>query len=72
MSKLERHYTTREVATLLGCHPETIRRWVRDGKIGYVRPCGGRIRIPESEVMRELLRNYCGRSRVANDAVGLR
>ncbi len=27
--------TAKEAATILHCHPETIRRWCRDGKIPY-------------------------------------
>lgn len=48
------YYTTNEVAKLLGVCPETVRRWIRDGKL----PCenggvkGRTQRIAESDVLR--------------------
>jgi putative resolvase len=36
----------------LGVHPNTLRKWDREGKVRVVRTVGGRRRIPESEVER--------------------
>jgi len=36
----------------LGVHPNTLRKWDKQGKIRVVRTVGGRRRIPESEVER--------------------
>lgn len=48
-------YTVEQVAELFGCHPETIRRWIRSGKIRALRPClpgtPGYV-IPSAEVAR--------------------
>ncbi len=45
-----------EVAQAIGTTPDTIRRWLRDGKLRGVRPGGTKMgwRIPESEVERVL------------------
>jgi excisionase family DNA binding protein len=42
----------REACRRLGVHPNTLRKWDREGKISVVRTVGGRRRIPESEVER--------------------
>jgi excisionase family DNA binding protein len=44
----------KEACTLLGVHPNTIRRWDKEGKIKVVRPEGGQRRIPEDEIKRLL------------------
>ena len=44
--------TLREACRRLGVHPNTLRKWDREGKISVVRTVGGRRRIPESEVER--------------------
>lgn len=44
----------REACSLLGIHPNTLRRWDKEGKIRTVRPQGGQRRIPESEIARLL------------------
>jgi excisionase family DNA binding protein len=44
----------REACSLLGVHPNTLRRWDKEGKIRTVRPQGGQRRIPESEIARLL------------------
>ena len=49
------HYSVRHVATLLGVHPETIRRLVREGRIEAVR-VGRVLRIDAREVERFLVR----------------
>jgi excisionase family DNA binding protein len=49
-----RLYTVKEVADQLRVHEETIRRWLRDGKITGIRMGGSRsgYRISEDEVER--------------------
>ena len=52
----ERALTVAQVAERLATRPETVRRWLRDGRLRGVR-LGGRKtgwRIPESEVRRLL------------------
>jgi excisionase family DNA binding protein len=46
---IERHYKTREVAELLGLHPETIRRAAQRGQLDSVRIGLDRI-YPESAI----------------------
>ncbi len=48
--------TIAQAARLFHVHPETIRRWILDGRINATRPGPRSIRIPESEV-RRLLRD---------------
>jgi putative resolvase len=48
----EKLLTLREACRRLGVHPNTLRKWDREGKISVVRTVGGRWRIPESEVER--------------------
>ncbi len=43
-----------EACRRLGIHPNTLRKWEKQGKIRVVRTPGGRRRIPESEVERLL------------------
>ena len=45
--------TVEEVAKRLRCHPQTVRRWIWVGKLGYVR-VGGLVRIPETAFQRLL------------------
>jgi excisionase family DNA binding protein len=47
----EKLLTLREACRRLGVHPNTLRKWDREGKISVVRTVGGR-RIPQSEVER--------------------
>ena len=54
MAELKKLYTMKEACTLLGVHPNTIRRWDKEGKIKVVRPEGGQRRIPEGEIERLL------------------
>jgi excisionase family DNA binding protein len=49
---LEKLLTLQEACRRLGIHPNTLRKWDRQGKIRVVRTVGGRRRIPESEVER--------------------
>lgn len=48
--------TVEEAAARMGCHIETIRRWIRSGKIRAVMPGGYKLgyRIPPSEIDRLL------------------
>jgi len=48
----ERLLTLSEACKRLGIHPNTLRKWDRQGKIRVVRTVGGRRRMPESEVER--------------------
>lgn len=36
----------KEVAELFGVRTPTVRRWMRDGNLAYMRTPGGQIRIP--------------------------
>ncbi len=53
----ERLYTMREACSLLRVHPNTLRRWDREGKVRVVRPERGQRRIPESEITRLLTKS---------------
>jgi len=48
----EKLLTLKEACRILSIHPNTLRRWEREGKIRVVRTPKGRRRIPESEVKR--------------------
>jgi excisionase family DNA binding protein len=52
----ERMLTVAEVAERLRASVDTVRRWLRSGKLRGVKPGGSRLgyRIPESEVRRLL------------------
>jgi len=52
----QRLLTVREVAERLRSSPETVRRWLRQGKLGGFRPGGTKLgyRVPESELQRFL------------------
>jgi len=62
---IERHLTTREVADLLACHPETILRLAQRGQIRSVR-LGHDRRYPESAVQEYLDAHTEGPARVAS------
>jgi excisionase family DNA binding protein len=49
LPRIERHYTTRELAGLLSVHPETIRREAARGRLRSVR-VGAERRYPQSAV----------------------
>lgn len=51
---MERHYTMKEAAKILGVSVRTIQRWDKAGKIRCIRTVGGRRRVPESEIKRIL------------------
>jgi excisionase family DNA binding protein len=46
---IEQHYTVSELAALLKCHPETVRRLCDRGELRSIRVATNR-RIPESAV----------------------
>jgi excisionase family DNA binding protein len=50
----ERMLKVADVAERLGAHPETIRRWLKSGRLRGVLPSGDKFgwRIPESEIER--------------------
>jgi putative resolvase len=48
----EKLLTLQETCRRLGIHPNTLRKWDKQGKIRVVRTIGGRRRVPESEVER--------------------
>ena len=50
----ERLLTVREVAERLRSSPETVRRWLRQGKLHGFQPGGTKLgyRVPESELQR--------------------
>ena len=45
-----------EVATLLGVHPKTVRRWLKADQLPWVRLPGGERRVPSDAVQRVLSR----------------
>lgn len=51
-SDKERYLSTKQAAKLLGIHPITLYRWVKKGKIRYVKTPTGRIKFPYSEILR--------------------
>ncbi len=52
---IERHYSPKELAELLSCHPETLRRAATKGELRSVR-VGADRRYPESAVREWLAR----------------
>jgi excisionase family DNA binding protein len=60
----QRLLTVREVADRLRSSPETVRRWLRQGKLRGFRPGGTRLgyRVSESELQRFLAQPNQGKS----------
>ena len=60
----QRLLTVREVAERLRSSPETVRRWLRQGKLRGFRPGGTKLgyRVPESELQRFLSQWSSGRN----------
>lgn len=60
----QRLLTVREVAERIRSSPETVRRWLRQGKLRGFRPGGTKLgyRVPESELRRFLAESDEGRS----------
>jgi excisionase family DNA binding protein len=63
----QRLLTVREVAERLRSSPETVRRWLRQGKLRGFRPGGTKLgyRVPERELQRFLARSDKARARTA-------
>jgi excisionase family DNA binding protein len=40
-----------EAASVCGVHPNTIRRWIDDGKLDHIRLPGGGLRIPRAAMV---------------------
>jgi excisionase family DNA binding protein len=55
----QRLLTVREVAERIRSSPETVRRWLRQGKLRGFRPGGTKLgyRVPESELQRFIRRS---------------
>jgi len=51
-SKMEKHYTLKKAAELLGVTTQTLRNWDNSGKIHTIRTPGNQRRIPECEIIR--------------------
>ena len=49
---MEKHYTLKKAAELLGVTTQTLRNWDNAGKISTIRTPGNQRRIPESEIAR--------------------
>jgi len=50
-------YSPREAAAIIKVHPETIRRWVREGRIGAQKGLRGQVyKVKGADVMREVER----------------
>jgi excisionase family DNA binding protein len=49
MTQLPERLTATEMARRHGVHPETIRRWAREGRISYLRSPSGRISFPADQ-----------------------
>lgn len=47
----DKNYSVNEVAVIFGVHPNSVRRWIKDGKIKFFR-VGGTVRITEEEIYR--------------------
>ncbi|MDQ3810976.1 MAG: helix-turn-helix domain-containing protein [Chloroflexota bacterium] len=58
----QRLLTVREVAERIRSSPETVRRWLRQGKLRGFRPGGTKLgyRVPESELQRFLVESNGG------------
>jgi len=50
-SDLPRLLTSRGAARVLNCHPDTVRRWCRNGRLD-ARRIGETWRVPRSEILR--------------------
>jgi len=45
------YYRSNEAAKHLGVHVETVRRWIREGKLEVIRTCGGHSRIHRDTIL---------------------
>ena len=68
----QRLLTVREVAERLRSSPETVRRWLRQGKLRGFRPGGTKLgyRVPESELVRFINRSQADQDRPPTDSGG--
>jgi excisionase family DNA binding protein len=66
MNQLREFWSVREAAELLGVSPQTVRMWVKDGRLGVVRLAARSTRIPSDEIMRLLGRSV---SAVAEESI---
>lgn len=48
--------STKQIATALGVHPETVRRWIRSGRLPAMKATSQVIRV-RSDVVEQMLRN---------------
>ena len=48
------YYRSNEAAKHLGVHTETIRRWIREGKLEVIKTCGGHSRISREVILERL------------------
>ena len=55
---MEKLYTVNQVAEMFSVHPNTIWRWVREGKLKSIKLSNGKTRFSESE-----LKKYIGNER---------
>lgn len=51
---MERYYTVKEISSILNLAEITIRQWMGNGKLNFVRIGNKSVRIPESELNRIL------------------
>lgn len=56
--ELEEHYTIKKVAQLCGVRSDTVRGWIRDGRLEGVRLPTGHLRVRRSVLMRFLNSRY--------------
>ena len=68
----QRLLTVREVAARMRSSPETVRRWLRQGKLRGFRPGGTRLgyRVPESELQRFIQLSQADQSQRPQDGSG--
>jgi excisionase family DNA binding protein len=51
---MEKYYTVKEISTILNMAEITIRQWMGNGKLQFIRIGNKSVRIPESELQRIL------------------
>jgi excisionase family DNA binding protein len=54
--------TVEEAASLLGVAPRTIRAWIAEKRVDYVKILNGAVRIPHRELGRIIVAGYHARS----------
>jgi len=59
LPELEKYHTPAQVAVIFEVKADTVRTWIKEGKIRYIKLPGGQLRIPESAV-RELAQQRYG------------